>query len=58
MDTEEAGNKDQDKTIRVVTYREDRGPNTRNHARRETRGIEIEGEAWQGRRRGGTGTGG
>ena len=44
MDTEEAMPEDQDKTIRVVTYREDRGGreergrNTSNQARRETRG--------------------
>ena len=48
METEEAMPEDQDKTVRVVTYREDRGgreersrnsnSNTGNQARRETRG--------------------
>ena len=48
METEEAMPEDQDETVRVVTYREDRGgrddrsrngnSNTGNQARRETRG--------------------
>ena len=38
MDTEGDGNEDHGRTVRTVTYRGDRGPNTRDHARRETRG--------------------
>ena len=39
MDTEEAGQEDQDRTVRVVSYREDRGTNNHgNRARVGTRG--------------------